>query len=303
MPENENNNTEIIKSGEDIEIVESEEIIEETEETEETEIVEQPVEIVETVETEEETKEPEIEPETQVKKSGVPFKDTMLGTTVILGVITVITAFMLALLNHFTAPVIEKRLNEHKEDAVAELFGDGMYPEKLPDGLVGKHEEDIYVKYFLVTEVLLIKNSASDEFAGYCVTVDPKGFVDKIIILVAVNPDITVKDTKIIDISETAGQGTKIDSENWFREQFKYKSKDIKDVTIEPYPGKNEIQVIAGATISSRAFTHGVNEALAAAEEIGRRMNAANGSESTKIQPEEIKETAESIGEGESIDE
>jgi hypothetical protein len=79
--------------------------------------------------------------------------------------------------------------------------------------------------------------------------------------LVAVSPAGTVIDTAILSMSETAGQGTKIE-EKQFRDQFKNKSKDITLGTGGTI-GVNSIDTIAGATISSKAFLNGVNSALA----------------------------------------
>ena len=267
-----------------------------TEITKITEDIENP-ENVETPETEETEK--KIKPGKKAGKNGVSFKDTMLGTTVILGAITFITAFMLAVMNSFTGPVIARRLADEKKEAIASLFGDDMLPDELPGDIVekegGEEEpgiENIYKQFPSVNEILLIKNSKSDKFAGYFITVTSEGFAGKIIMLVAVNPDITVRDTKILDMNETPGIGPKIDDEKW-REQFKHKTKDIK---IDKN-GVNAINAVAGATKSSEAFVKGVNEALAAADEIKKRMLAAKESIPAE-DPEDIDETEN----GEDID-
>jgi Na+-translocating ferredoxin:NAD+ oxidoreductase RnfG subunit len=59
-------------------------------------------------------------------------------------------------------------------------------------------------------------------------------------------------------MSETAGIGTKI-NENDFREQFKDRAGNIN---------VNSVDMIAGATISAKAFLNGVNAALAAVHDI-----------------------------------
>jgi electron transport complex protein RnfG len=180
---------------------------------------------------------------------------------VILGVISFVTVLILAIMNSITAPVIAQRLADEKRESIASLFGDEIEYDIAPE----------YIVSAPVTEAIIVKNIWSKELDGYCVIVTPKGFNGKIVMLVAVNPDITVKDIKILEMSETAGQGTKIDSEKSFRDQFKYKTKDIRiGIT-----GENTVNVIAGATVSSRAFVNGVNAALAAADEISRKMSGA----------------------------
>jgi len=193
------------------------------------------------------------------KKSGA-FKDSVFGTTLILGIITVATALVIALLNSVTAPVIAKRLADEKQESIAILFGEGVEAEILTG------YEDIYLDFAApVTEVAVVTNKSSQKLAGYCVTVTPKGFGGQIIMLVAVNPNISVKDTKILTMSETAGIGTKIANEEWFAEQFTHKRKvEISSSTVN---------TISGATVSSKAFLNGVNAALDVAGEISRQMS------------------------------
>ena len=267
--------TEKIENLENLETVES---VESAETVESAEIIE-PVEFVETIETAETVAEAEIavEPpenqtqsqtqsQTHEKNDGgaFKFKDTILGTTVILMIICVVTALILALLNSLTSPIIEQRLSDEKNEAVAELFGDRAEAEILTGF------EDMFLSFDApVTEAAVIKDKVSHKLMGYCVTVAPQGFSGEIIMFVAVNPNITVKDTKILSMSETSGIGTKITSEDWFGEQFRYKTKNIKDSKADVIPaGENSIKTIAGATRSSKAFLNGVNAALAVAEEI-----------------------------------
>ena len=204
-----------------------------------------------------------------------PFKDSVFGIAATLGLITVITVFAISMLNSVTSPVIEKRLHDEKEAAIIWLFGLGVEYETLTGF------EDIYSDFGApVKEVFLIRDENKlgyDKTAGYCVMVAPKGFTSDIIMLVAVSPNITVKDTLILSMSETAGYGTKIDSEGdgWFREQFKNKTRGISDVRVEPATDENAVQIIAGATVTSRAFLKGVNAALEAAAAIRERLRAA----------------------------
>ncbi|MCL1857788.1 MAG: FMN-binding protein [Oscillospiraceae bacterium] len=293
---NGNNNTENItetessisdnKAAAAIESIETGSIDEIPESAENTEAAE----IVETVELAPDNIEniPELKPPKKSGEAFKKFKESIIGITVILGIISVGMAFVLALLNSITAPVIAKRLADEKQEIFAELFGDGAEAEIL------ENFEDIYLNSdATIAEVALVNDKSSQKFAGYCVTVEPKGFGGKIIMLVAVNPDITVKGTKIVSMSETAGQGTKISSEDWFGEQFKYKKRDIKSSKNEVSAGDNAIQTIAGATVSSKAFLNGVNSALAVADEIHRKMSGTTD-------PEEI---SDELGELDEINE
>jgi len=208
------------------------------------------------------------------------FKDSILGITAILGIICVVTALVLALMNSATAPVIDQKFADEKQKAVAELFGGGIEIEYADFDFAAP-----------VREAAVIRDKSSQKLTGYCVTVAPQGIAGQIVMLVAVNPDITVKGTKIISMSETSGIGTKIESEEWFGSQFKYKEKDIKDSKTEPPGGDNAIKTIAGATVSSKAFLSGVNAALDIADKISRQTAVTAESQTTDATEEQAAES------------
>ena len=245
MSENKNNNTEEIEE------------IKETEEIENIEKTEQ-----------------------SPKNEKSSFKDSVLGTAVILGIISVITVFAISLLNLFTSPVIEKKLTDEKNESIKNFFGEEIYYEPFT-GLEMPSP---------ATEAIVVYDNLSDDIAGYCVTVEPKGFGGKIIMLVAVNPNITVKDTQILSMSETAGYGTRVNDENWFSEQFIYRTQNIKDIRTAPASGENAVQVIAGATVSSKAFLNGVNTALDVAGIISGQQITEEQEESEEL-PENGEDT------------
>lgn len=87
---------------------------------------------------------------------------------------------------------------------------------------------------------------------GYCVNVAPKGYGGDIRMIVGVDTEGTVTGVKIISHSETAGLGARV-RESTFIDQFKGKTSAAL--------GEN-IDAISGATVSSRAVTEGVNDAL-----------------------------------------
>lgn len=184
------------------------------------------------------------------------FKESVFGTAAILGMITLCVGLVLAALNFLTAPVIEKRLHDDMEDSITGFFGGGFEYEYIDFEFAAPAAQAVYVR-----------DASSKKLAGYCVKVVPRGFSGDIVMLVAVNSNITVKNVKILEMSETAGIGTKIESEAWFAEQFKFKSRNITEAR-PPKPGDNTIDTVSGATKSSRAFLEGVNAALEAANEI-----------------------------------
>lgn len=244
--------------------------------------------------------EAEKEPETFLKPKDKTEKksDSIVKTAFILGILTFASALLLSVLNFLTAPVIADRLETEKADSVKNLFDSDIIMEEL------QGYEDLYINYSTkVLEVLYVRDNASKEPAGYCVTVSPKGFSGNIDMLVAVNLNCTVIDTAILSMSETAGVGTKIDEDS-FKEQFKNKAYNI---SVNEVNNSNSIDTIANATISSRAFFDGVNAALAVVNDI---LN----SESTVVEPvvvppdeteenDEIEDITEEITEAEDISE
>jgi electron transport complex protein RnfG len=78
--------------------------------------------------------------------------------------------------------------------------------------------------------------------------------------LVAVDKNGKIIDFNIITSNETPGLGANASNPK-FRDQFKGKESKNLEVTKDPSQ-KDKIQAMTGATISSRAVTKGVKEAV-----------------------------------------
>ena len=100
------------------------------------------------------------------------------------------------------------------------------------------------------------------EIAGYAIKVSPKGYGGPVDIMVGLSTDGKVTGIKILSHTETPGLGANA-PEPKFSNQ--YKNKPTKDklevVKIVPTKG-NQIQALTGATITSKAVTLGVNDAI-----------------------------------------
>lgn len=95
--------------------------------------------------------------------------------------------------------------------------------------------------------------------AAYIVPASGKGYAGNIDMLVAVTPDGKSMDFKVIKHSETPGLGDKmLDAK--FRRQFSDKASN--DLSVVKVPTDTNIQALTGATITSRAVTKGVREAV-----------------------------------------
>ncbi len=97
---------------------------------------------------------------------------------------------------------------------------------------------------------LYIINGAGNK-TDYCVAVSPMGFKDKINMLVAINENLSVKDVKIVSMSETSGIGTKV-AESIFLSKF----------SGLVGPVAPQVDTISGATKSSKPVIDAVDTAL-----------------------------------------
>lgn len=162
---------------------------------------------------------------------------------VVLCVICVVITGALAATNGVTAPIIEAATIAAQEAARTELLPEATGFTKVD--VAAENVSDVYV---------------SDNGVGAVVTCHGKGYGGNITVMVAFNPDNTVKQIKITEQSETAGLGAKIATDKTFQESFAGLPAEDFEVT--------DISAISGATISSKAVTAAVNAAIDAYNQI-----------------------------------
>ena len=103
--------------------------------------------------------------------------------------------------------------------------------------------------------------SKAGKTIAYIIPAESKGYGGAIKMLVAVTPDGLVKNFSILDSKETPGLGDKA-SKPQFAGRLLGKSVEHLTVTKDP-SDKEDIMAISGATITSRAVTLGVKNAVA----------------------------------------
>ena len=170
---------------------------------------------------------------------------SMARLTIVLFVITAVTALLLGLVNYITADKIAL-INDEKTKSAMNAVVSGA--ESFPD--IGYTGEDAIVSgcYSAV--------DSTGAVIGYVVQVAPSGFGGAIDMVVGVSPDGVVTGVSIISMKETSGLGDNAKNENW-RAQFIGSSGEVA-VTKDG----GEIDALTGATITSRAISNGVNSAL-----------------------------------------
>ncbi len=143
-----------------------------------------------------------------------------------------------------TAPVAAQKAEEMKQESMKALVPDAEH----------------------FTEVTGHEGWFAAEKGGkamaYIVPAESKGYGGKIKMLVAVTADSKVIDFSILEHNETPGLGDNAQKPE-FRQMFAGKGADKLEVTKDP-ANKDNIQAMTGATISSRAVTKGVWEAVEA---------------------------------------
>lgn len=173
----------------------------------------------------------------------------IFDVAIILFVITAVAAAILAVVNNFTAPVIAENERQAQEIAMRTV---------LPDAVDFAEEKVTLSENSIVSQIY-----KSD--AGYAVKVAPNGYGGAISMIVGIDNNLKVTGIEIISQSETAGLGAKCTNSD-FKAQFIGKTENI---AVSKNGAKdNEIDAISSATITSKAVTKGVNEAILAVKGI-----------------------------------
>ncbi len=169
-------------------------------------------------------------------------KDSMPNLVLVMVLITSITAAGLGLVNAVTADAIEANEREAKNEALNTVFlGQKLDFEEIRPG------------------VYQGRNSAG-ELVGFGVEVAPDGFAEKIEMVVGIDVMMRVTGIKVVKQRETTGFSNASVREA-FLAQFNGQS--------GPFTLGDQVDAIAGATVSSQAVTKGVNEALNLPEQEG----------------------------------
>jgi len=180
-----------------------------------------------------------------VKKDSTLFYVIRLG--VILFIFAAVVALLLALVNSITKDKIEENKIKDLNNAMAAVF---------PEAEAFELKEGEYSE--IVQSVYLAKKGA--DVLGACVVTTPNGFGGAINVMTGVDKDGTVVSAKIISMSETAGLGSKTQDPK-FIDQYSGK-KGPFTVVKGSAKAEGEIVAVSGATISSKAVTNGVFEAV-----------------------------------------
>ncbi len=178
----------------------------------------------------------------EMKKESSALYFLRIGGTLLL--ICALVALVLSFVNTVTREKIAQNETEQKRTAMVELFGSDKIEYTELDRLESDGER--------VEAVYRVAEDGST--VGYSVLVLSPGFGGDIQMMVAMTADKTVIGVKIVSMSETPGLGTRVDDADYLS-QYAGKTAGVS---------ASEVDMISGATKSSKAVLSGVVDALAA---------------------------------------
>ena len=175
----------------------------------------------------------------------------------ILFAITAIAGVLLGLTNMATADKIEQQLIQENINARKAVLPQATEFKQVED----EELDSIVQKDFQMIEEIY-EGINEGELIGYTFKTTPSGYGGQIVVNVGISLDGTVSGINIVSHTETPGLGAKATEES-YQDQYKEKSIDSPLEVVKSTPsGENEIQAIAGATVTSNGVTDGVNIAI-----------------------------------------
>lgn len=185
-----------------------------------------------------------------MKKVGIIIK-----TTLILFLITSVSALLLAFVNDKTAPIIAENDAINKQNALKKV----IEAERFEEIEINSDFSAIAYKYGCEIDGVYIAKDADGNKAGVCSILTGNGYSSGLQVAVGADTEARATAIEIIASSETPGLGQNA-SKPAFTEQFKGMNAGIGVVK----SGANDTQInaLSGATLTSEGVTRLVNAAL-----------------------------------------
>jgi electron transport complex protein RnfG len=149
----------------------------------------------------------------------------------------------------YTSPVRFAAEKKEKEEALKEMAPDATDPITAA-GMWMSHEK--HYEYYAAT--------SNAKPVAYIASTAGKGYSSYIQMLVSLDPGMKIRDIKILHHGETPGLGDQVEDKALFLGQFT--GKTLSQLVLVKSETSENIQAISGATISSRAVTNGVKDAV-----------------------------------------
>ena len=173
----------------------------------------------------------------------------MINTGIFLFVVAAISGVLLAFTQNLTAPIIKENEIIAENNAQKEVLPSDSFSSNIKGEVNGK---TIYYR---------VGFDKDGKVTGAVFKVSPRGFGGLINTMVGINAEGKIINYKILSLSETPGLGSKLTSEKFTNNMKALLTSDSPDVFKVKKDGGN-VDAVTAATISSRAFCNGMNEAL-----------------------------------------
>ena len=178
-------------------------------------------------------------------------ESTLINMVVVLFVITLVAGLTLGYVNDITLEPKEKAKLAKKVNALTTVlppFDNNPVPEAIRIKSAGAGDSiEIYPAL------------KDDTFVGAAVTgSSERGYSGLVKLMVGFGPDGKIQNIAVLEQKETPGLGTKMKGEK-FLQQFRGRDPAVFDLKVRKDGG--EVDALAGATISTRAFSEATQQA------------------------------------------
>jgi electron transport complex protein RnfG len=186
------------------------------------------------------------------------FKEIIKPALILFLVCAFITG-ALAYVNGVTKPIIDENNKIAEQESLMKVYND------TDNFLEAKTAEELKAEGIDVSENIekLYIAQKNGQSVGYVAAVFSRGYGGQIKILVGIDNDLNIKGVYLTSHNETPGLGAKA-SDPKFTDQFLGKAPEKEyNVVKRVANNENEIQAITAATVTSKAVTKGIDEAVA----------------------------------------
>ncbi|NLE25240.1 MAG: RnfABCDGE type electron transport complex subunit G [Clostridiaceae bacterium] len=186
------------------------------------------------------------------------FKEIIKPSLILLLVCAFITG-ALAYVNGVTKPIIDENNRIAEQESLINVYSDAdnFLEAKTADMLKA---EGIDVSENIEKLYIAQKDGKS---VGYVVAVFSRGYSGQMKILIGIDNDLNIEGVSLTSHKETPGLGANA-SDTKFTDQFLGKAPQTTYNVVKRVPNnESEIQAITAATVTSKAVTKGVDEAVA----------------------------------------
>lgn len=181
----------------------------------------------------------------------------------ILFITTAIAAGLLSFLNMQTKEIIAKQQEEANNQARQEVLPKGKEFKQLDDADFKKAINGSNV----VTEIF--EGTDGSSTVGYTIKTSISGYSGAIVVMTGIGSEGNVEGVKVVSNTETPGLGANAATSE-FQDQYQGLSIEQGIEVVKVPPTGNQIQALTGATITSKAVTDSVNEAITAYKNIAK---------------------------------